>query len=65
MFLLLDAYIRDHAASDLCLDFNGSSNPNVARMYQGFGGALLTIPFIRQFKNRFWKTVLSPKLSKL
>lgn len=65
MFLLLDTYIRDHAESDLCLDFNGSSNPNVARMYQGFGGALLTIPFIRQFKNRFWKTVLSPKLSKL
>ena len=39
MFLLLDAYIRDHAESDLYLDFNGSSNPNVARLYQGFGSS--------------------------
>ena len=60
MFLLLDAYIRDHAESDLYLDFNGSSNPNVARLYQGFDGKRYTIPFVRQFKNRFWKMVLSP-----
>lgn len=60
MFLLLDTYIRDHSESDLYLDFNGSSNPNVARLYQGFGGKRYTIPFVRQFKNRFWKMVLSP-----
>ena len=60
MFLLLDAYIRDHAESDLYLDFNGSSNPNVARLYQGFDGKRYTIPFMRQFKNRFWKMLLSP-----
>ncbi len=60
MFLLLDTYIRDHAESDLYLDFNGSSNPNVARLYQGFDGKRYTIPFVRQFKNRFWKMVLSP-----
>ena len=60
MFLLLDAYIRDHAESNLYLDFNGSSNPNVARLYQGFDGKRYTIPFVRQFKNRFWKMVLSP-----
>ena len=60
MFLLLDAYIRDNAESDLYLDFNGSSNPNVARLYQGFDGKRYTIPFMRQFKNRFWKMVLSP-----
>nr|MCR4857821.1 hypothetical protein [Bacteroidales bacterium] len=60
MFLLLDAYIRDHAESDLYLDFNGSSNPNVARLYQGFGSKRYTIPFVRQFKNQFWKMLLSP-----
>ena len=65
MFLLLDAYIRDHAESDLYLDFNGSSNPNVARLYQSFGSAFITIPFMRLFKNRLWKLVLSPRLSKI
>jgi len=60
MFLLLDTYIRDHSESDLYLDFNGSSNPNVARLYQGFDGKRYTIPFVRQFKNGFWKMVLSP-----
>jgi len=65
MFLLLDAYIHDHAESDLYLDFNGSSNPNVARLYQGFGSSKFFIPFVRRFKNRFWETLLSPKLSKL
>ena len=60
MFLLLDTYIRDHAESDQLLDFNGSSNPNVARLYQGFGGKRYTIPFVRQFGNRLWKMVLAP-----
>lgn len=60
MFLLLNTYIRDHAESNLNLDFNGSSNPNVARLYQGFGGKRYTIPFVRQFKNRFWEMLLSP-----
>ena len=60
MFLLLDAYIRDHAGSDLLLDFNGSKNENVARLYQGFGGNRYTIPFARRFGNLFWKMVLVP-----
>ena len=60
MFFLLDAYIHDHAESDLILDFNGSKNENVARLYQGFGGERYTIPFIRRFRNPLWKTVLSP-----
>lgn len=63
MFLLLDTYIRDHAESDLYLDFNGSSNPNVARLYQGFGGAKHLIPFIRLFKNRFLERILRPFVS--
>ena len=60
MFLLLDAYISDHAGSNLILDFNGSKNENVARLYQGFGGKRYTIPFVRGFKNPLWKLVLSP-----
>ena len=60
MFLLLDAYIRDHAGSDILLDFNGSKNENVARLYQGFGGNRYTIPFVRRFGNWLWKMVLVP-----
>lgn len=65
MFLLLDTYIRDHAGSELYLDFNGSSNPNVARLYQGFGGAKQLIPFIRLFRNRFLEKVLRPFVAPL
>lgn len=65
MFLLLNAYISDYAESDLLLDFNGSSNPNVARLYQGFGSSKLLIPFIRLFKNKFLEIILSKRLSKL
>ena len=60
MFLLLDAYIRDQANSNLILDFNGSTNPNVARLYQGFGGTCHVIPFVRCYKNKIWKILLSP-----
>ena len=60
MFLLLDTYIHDHTGSDLLLDFNGSKNENVARLYQGFGGNHYTIPFARRFGNWLWKMALSP-----
>ena len=63
MFFLLDAYIRDHAGADLLLDFNGSKNENVARLYQGFGGKRYTIPFVRRFKNPLWKMMLAPFVS--
>lgn len=58
MFLLLDQYIRDHAETNLTLDFNGSKNPNVARLYKGFGGIIYVIPFVRLYKNLLWKTAL-------
>lgn len=58
MFTLLNAYIRDHAETSLVLDFNGSSNPNIARLYQSFGGVPHTIPFVRRYKNSFWHTIL-------
>lgn len=38
MFFLIDEYIKRHAGQPLTLDFNGSMNENVARLYKGFGG---------------------------
>ncbi len=37
MALLVDDFIREHAESELILDFEGSSIPNLARFYRGFG----------------------------
>lgn len=58
MFYLLNEYIRDHAETDLMLDFNGSTNDNVARLYRGFGGERYEIPFVRRYKNHFWRFAL-------
>lgn len=60
MFILLNSYIRDHAESEFVLDFNGSTNPNVARLYQSFGSQRYDIPFVRCYKNKIWKIMLSP-----
>ena len=38
MFFLIDEYIRRHAEQQYILDFNGSMNENVARLYRSFGG---------------------------
>jgi hypothetical protein len=37
MFLLIDNFIKEHSGQALILDFEGSSDPNVARFYKGFG----------------------------
>ncbi|MBO4488815.1 MAG: GNAT family N-acetyltransferase [Bacteroidales bacterium] len=47
LFLLMDAVIRQFSEQALMLDFNGSSNPNVARMYRSFGGEPYNIPLVR------------------
>lgn len=37
MFSLVDAFISANAGKELVLDFEGSSDPNLARFYRGFG----------------------------
>jgi len=37
MFKLVDSFIREHAGSELVLDFEGSNIPSVARFFAGFG----------------------------
>lgn len=37
IFALIDHFIEIHASSDVILDFEGSSDPGVARFYEGFG----------------------------
>ncbi|MBR4135174.1 MAG: GNAT family N-acetyltransferase [Bacteroidales bacterium] len=46
LFILMDAVIRQFSEQPLTLDFNGSVNPNVARMYQSFGGEAYPIPLV-------------------
>lgn len=54
MFLLFDHFIRDHAGQNLVLDFEGSSDSNLARFYRGFGSKECV--FLRTKLNRlpFW-----------
>jgi len=37
MFKLINAFIHEHAGSELVLDFEGSNIPSVARFFAGFG----------------------------
>ncbi len=37
MFKIVDGFIKEHAGSNLFLDFEGSNIPNVARFFAGFG----------------------------
>jgi len=46
MFYLLDQYIQENAEQPLILDFNGSMNENVARLYKSFGGIPYDIEMI-------------------
>ena len=37
MFLVIDRIIRTHAGNPVCLDFEGSDIPGIARFFSGFG----------------------------
>ena len=60
MFFLLNEYLRQHCASPLVFDFNGSANPNVARFYRGFGGIPYPIPIVAHSRGaipKVWKSL--------
>ena len=46
MFFLLNEYIKRHAEQNIKLDFNGSMNDNVARLYKSFGGQVYQFPML-------------------
>lgn len=48
--LLVDSFIRDHAETEILLDFEGSDAPSVAAFYQRFGAKLE--PFVTIYHNR-------------
>ena len=47
MFFLIDSFVRFHAQSERILDFEGSSIPNLARFYEGFGAVAETYPRLK------------------
>lgn len=55
MFFLLDEFIKSHAGQPCILDFNGSMNENVARLYKGFGGQPYPIQMINHTQSLLWK----------
>lgn len=58
MFFLLDKFIEEHAGEHSILDFNGSMNENVARLYKGFGGQPYEIRMINYSKQIHWQLLL-------
>lgn len=46
MFFIINEYIKENAGKNIMLDFNGSSDENVARLYRSFGGMPYQIPMI-------------------
>jgi hypothetical protein len=50
MFFLIDQFIREHAASGIILDFEGSNDSDLARFYSSFGAE--DRKYLRLRKNR-------------
>lgn len=51
MFFLINEYLKQHANRKVILDFNGSNNPNIARVYAGFGSRKYTYPLYQRYNS--------------
>jgi hypothetical protein len=58
-FLLVDAFIQDHAGTSLLLDFEGSDTAGIALFYERFGA--ITEPYSTIFYNRLPRWLRSLK----
>jgi hypothetical protein len=63
MFLIIDAFIKEHAQNHLVFDFDGSNDPNLARFYRGFGSNECYY-FRIERKNLLWPISLAVKIVK-
>jgi hypothetical protein len=50
MFFLFDQFLKEHAETNVILDFCGSNDDNLARFYKGFGSTLYFYDTIRMGK---------------
>ncbi|MEP6677256.1 MAG: GNAT family N-acetyltransferase, partial [Ferruginibacter sp.] len=51
---LINAFIKDHAAQDLMLDFEGSDVPSLAFFYSSFGSSEERYPGLKMNRLPFW-----------
>ena len=51
---LVDAFVKDHAHTDLILDFEGSDIESLAQFYHGFGATKEIYPVIRWNRLPWW-----------
>ena len=55
MFFLVNELIKNHAATNKILDFEGSKVEGVYRFYKGFGAGLRSYYLIKRFRPTFLK----------
>ncbi len=54
MYFLIDQFIAENAGSEFMIDFEGSSIPGVARLYEGFGASPEVYHHLRWNKLPIW-----------
>lgn len=57
MFLLVNEIIKQHANTNVLLDFEGSEIEGVARFYNGFGAENIPYYYYKQYNNKLLKII--------